>query len=185
MQNLINELLTTVLLGFSIYNSVVYLCRIRLTASNKFFSTHLTKIISIFTIAASLGFILYLFVYTMQPMLQAAERLRLSNRVFGPYWHWFWLNAISFSLPLLLLFKRVSKSNKARFLIALPIFYFMVQDNLTILLTSIHRDYLPTTGGSSIIIVMGWMIETLLELTAFYMLVLFVSRFTRLKINDD
>ncbi|WAC39987.1 hypothetical protein [Pedobacter sp. SL55] len=76
------------------------------------------------------------------------EKFSLINRMFGPYWFLFFLQPITYLIiTQLLRFKKVKNSKIARLLLV-P-FFILTYEILTILTTSIHRDYLPSSWGIS------------------------------------
>jgi Ni/Fe-hydrogenase subunit HybB-like protein len=70
------------------------------------------------------------------------------NRLFGPYAHWYWLllfcNIIA---PQLLWFSRVRRNVLALFVMALVVNVGMWLERFIIVVTSLHRDYLPSSWG--------------------------------------
>lgn len=72
------------------------------------------------------------------------DQTQMINRMFGKYWFGFWLQPILwFTLTQLLRFKKVKKNAILRVIIS---FLLIVSiERFIILLTTFHRDYLPST----------------------------------------
>lgn len=68
----------------------------------------------------------------------------LSERAFGKYWFGYWMHLVTFfGLPQLLWIPKIRLSKIIRIIIALWIFVVMHIEIFIILITSLHRDYLP------------------------------------------
>lgn len=76
----------------------------------------------------------------------AAEQYAFMNRMFGPYWWAYWsmmtCNVIS---PQLFWFKKIRTSIVATFLLSLVVNIGMWFERFVIIVTSLHRDYLPSS----------------------------------------
>jgi molybdopterin-containing oxidoreductase family membrane subunit len=76
----------------------------------------------------------------------AAEQYAFMNRMFGPYWWAYWsmmtCNVIS---PQLFWFKKIRTSIAATFLLSLVVNIGMWFERFVIIVTSLHRDYLPSS----------------------------------------
>jgi Ni/Fe-hydrogenase subunit HybB-like protein len=76
----------------------------------------------------------------------AAEQYAFVNRMFGPYWWAYWsmmtCNVIS---PQLFWFKKIRTSIVATFLLSLVVNIGMWFERFVIIVTSLHRDYLPSS----------------------------------------
>jgi Ni/Fe-hydrogenase subunit HybB-like protein len=76
------------------------------------------------------------------------ERFMYWNRVTGPYWPAYWaLIATNIVTPQLLWLKRVRRNVPLLFLIALVINTGMWLERFVIVVTSLHRDFLPSSWG--------------------------------------
>ena len=76
------------------------------------------------------------------------ERFMYWNRMTGPYWPAFWaLIATNIAIPQLLWLKRVRRNTLALFLLALVINTGMWLERFVIVVTSLHRDFLPSSWG--------------------------------------
>ncbi|MEX0884473.1 MAG: NrfD/PsrC family molybdoenzyme membrane anchor subunit, partial [Cyclobacteriaceae bacterium] len=76
----------------------------------------------------------------------AAEQYAFVNRMFGPYWWAYWTmmtcNVIS---PQLFWFKKIRTSIAATFILSLVVNIGMWFERFVIIVTSLHRDYLPSS----------------------------------------
>ena len=76
------------------------------------------------------------------------ERFNYWNRMTGPYWPAFWaLIATNIVIPQLLWLKRVRRNVPLLFLLALVINTGMWLERFVIVVTSLHRDFLPSSWG--------------------------------------
>jgi molybdopterin-containing oxidoreductase family membrane subunit len=76
------------------------------------------------------------------------ERFMYANRVTGPYGPAFWaLIATNIAIPQLLWLKRVRRNVVGLFLVALVINTGMWLERFVIVVTSLHRDFLPSSWG--------------------------------------
>jgi molybdopterin-containing oxidoreductase family membrane subunit len=70
------------------------------------------------------------------------------NRMRGPYWPMYWTLILgNVVIPQLLWMKRIRRSTLALFLIALVVNVGMWVERYVIIITSLHRDYLPSSWG--------------------------------------
>ncbi|HYM25010.1 MAG TPA: NrfD/PsrC family molybdoenzyme membrane anchor subunit [Vicinamibacterales bacterium] len=70
------------------------------------------------------------------------------NRMTGPYMNWYWsLIACNVVLPQLLWFRKVRRTPAALWVIALVINTGMWLERFVIVITSLHRDFLPSAWG--------------------------------------
>jgi Ni/Fe-hydrogenase subunit HybB-like protein len=76
------------------------------------------------------------------------ERFMYWNRVTGPYWPAFWaLIATNIATPQLLWLKRVRRNVPLLFAISIVINIGMWLERFVIVVTSLHRDFLPSSWG--------------------------------------
>jgi Ni/Fe-hydrogenase subunit HybB-like protein len=76
------------------------------------------------------------------------ERFMIWNRMTGPYWWSYWgLILTNVLIPQLLWFHRVRRSVVALFLLAIVINVGMWLERFVIIVTSLHRDFLPSSWG--------------------------------------
>jgi molybdopterin-containing oxidoreductase family membrane subunit len=70
------------------------------------------------------------------------------NRMTGPYMNWYWsLIACNVVLPQALWFRKVRRTPAALFVIALVVNVGMWLERFVIVVTSLHRDFLPSAWG--------------------------------------
>jgi Ni/Fe-hydrogenase subunit HybB-like protein len=76
------------------------------------------------------------------------ERFVFLNRAFGPYWWAYWtMVSCNVLIPQLFWFKRVRTSIPAMFVISILINVGMWFERFVIIVTSLHRDFLPGSWG--------------------------------------
>lgn len=76
------------------------------------------------------------------------ERYVTVNRAIGPYWPAYWLLILcNILLPQLLWFRRVRTSALALWLISIEVNVGMWVERYVIVVTSLHRDFLPSSWG--------------------------------------
>jgi molybdopterin-containing oxidoreductase family membrane subunit len=76
------------------------------------------------------------------------DRYMISNRFIGPYAMMYWgLLATNVLIPQLLWFERVRSSAAALFAIAMSVNVGMWLERYIIIVTSLHRDFLPSSWG--------------------------------------
>jgi hypothetical protein len=76
------------------------------------------------------------------------ERFMIYNRMTGPYAWWYWtLIAINIGLLQLLWFKRVRLNTKLLFVLALIFNLGMWLERFVIIVTSLNRDFVPSSWG--------------------------------------
>jgi molybdopterin-containing oxidoreductase family membrane subunit len=78
----------------------------------------------------------------------AYEWFMIRNRVFGPYGHYYWVLIFCNGFtPQLLWFKRVRRSILMVFIISIIVSIGMWLERFVIVVTSLHRDFLPSSWG--------------------------------------
>jgi len=76
------------------------------------------------------------------------EWFMTTNRMFGPYWPMYWTLIFgNVVIPQVIWMKRVRRSPLALFLVALIVNTGMWVERYVIIITSLHRDYLPSSWG--------------------------------------
>ncbi len=76
------------------------------------------------------------------------EQYMILNRLSGPYKHMYWaLLFCNVAVPQLLWFRKMRKSIPWLFLIAMSVNVGMWLERFVIIVTSLHRDYLPSSWG--------------------------------------
>jgi molybdopterin-containing oxidoreductase family membrane subunit len=86
------------------------------------------------------------------------ERYVTINRMFGPYAPWYWvLISCNCLVPLLLWFKRIRTNVGLLFVIALLVNVGMWAERFVIVVTSLHRDFMPSSWGMYYPTMWDWM----------------------------
>jgi molybdopterin-containing oxidoreductase family membrane subunit len=76
------------------------------------------------------------------------EQYMMTNRLFGPYWQAFWaLILFNVAIPQALWSQRVRKNAPLLFLISISVLLGMWLERFVIIITSLHRDFLPSSWG--------------------------------------
>jgi molybdopterin-containing oxidoreductase family membrane subunit len=76
------------------------------------------------------------------------EQFMILNRVQGPYrWHWLTLLLCNLAVPQLIWFKSVRNSAVVLWVIAMFVNVGMWLERFIIIVTSLHRDFLPSSWG--------------------------------------
>jgi molybdopterin-containing oxidoreductase family membrane subunit len=76
------------------------------------------------------------------------EKFMIFNRMLGPYWPAYWtLIFCNIVVPQFLWIKRVRQSNVALFFVSLVVLIGMWLERFVIVITSLHRDFLPSFWG--------------------------------------
>ena len=76
------------------------------------------------------------------------EQYAFLNRAFGPYWWSYWIMiSCNVLIPQLFWFKSVRRSIKAMFVISILVNVGMWFERYVIIITSLHRDFLPANWG--------------------------------------
>ena len=74
------------------------------------------------------------------------EESMMLNRMFGPYGGWYWtLLACNVAIPQLLWFRKVRQNAPVLFVVALVVNVGMWLERFIIVVTSLHRDFLPSS----------------------------------------
>jgi Ni/Fe-hydrogenase subunit HybB-like protein len=78
----------------------------------------------------------------------AFERFTFINRAFGPYWWAYWIMvSCNVGIPQLFWFKRFRRSIPLMFVVTLFVNIGMYFERFVIIVTSLHRDFLPSSWG--------------------------------------
>lgn len=127
-----------------IFGAAVYL--ILTVASNKLRSTlgeHIDKATEIVIIGSGGCLVLLLFVQTM---MNSEDEFSMINRMFGPYWFWYWAYPFAYLVgSQLFWFASFKSSTVFRFIIGLVFLIMAFYPDSIILITSFHRDFLPSS----------------------------------------
>jgi Ni/Fe-hydrogenase subunit HybB-like protein len=136
--------------GFAMVSTLMILCRQVYGLKDIMTMKHLELMNKIMLVTGSLvGY-----AYTMEAFIawysgNEYERYCFINRMFGPYWWAYWTmiscNVIS---PQFFWFKRFRTSIPWMFALSITINIGMWFERFVIIVTSLHRDYLPSSWGS-------------------------------------
>jgi Ni/Fe-hydrogenase subunit HybB-like protein len=78
----------------------------------------------------------------------AFERFTFINRAFGPYWWAYWIMvSCNVGIPQLFWFKKFRRSIPLMFVVTLFVNIGMYFERFVIIVTSLHRDFLPSSWG--------------------------------------
>jgi hypothetical protein len=76
------------------------------------------------------------------------EQFMMNNRMTGPYWPFYWsLIFCNIVAPQILWFKKIRTNVPVLFVMALVVNVGMWLERFIIVVTSLHRDFLPTSWG--------------------------------------
>jgi molybdopterin-containing oxidoreductase family membrane subunit len=106
------------------------------------------------------------------------EGFMILNRMFGPYWYMYWtLIFCNILTPQWLWIKRVRTSTLGLFMVAMVVNVGMWLERFVIVVTSLHRDFLPSSWGMYYGTVWDWMtfVGTLgMFITLFFLFIRFL-----------
>jgi molybdopterin-containing oxidoreductase family membrane subunit len=76
------------------------------------------------------------------------DQYMMANRLAGPYWPAYWtLLSCNIFIPQVLWLRRVRRNMAALFIVSLVVNVGMWLERYVIVVTSLHRDYLPSSWG--------------------------------------
>ncbi|HSQ61287.1 MAG TPA: NrfD/PsrC family molybdoenzyme membrane anchor subunit [Acidobacteriota bacterium] len=85
------------------------------------------------------------------------ERFTFLNRAGGPYWWAYWIMVTcNVAVPQLFWFKRFRRSIPVMFVVSLLVNVGMWFERFTIIITSLHRDFLPSAWGYYRLTIFDW-----------------------------
>jgi Ni/Fe-hydrogenase subunit HybB-like protein len=85
------------------------------------------------------------------------ERFMIWNRMTGPYWQYYWILILcNIVTPQFLWIKKIRHSTIALFIISLVVGVGMWLERFVIVVTSLHRDFLPSSWGMYTPTVWDW-----------------------------
>ena len=103
------------------------------------------------------------------------EKFTFINRAFGPYWWAYWIMvSCNVFIPQLFWIKKFRRSIPLMFVVSLYVNIGMYFERFVIIVTSLHRDFLPSSWGTYIPTVVEWGIFTGLMGIFFVFYLLFV-----------
>ncbi|RDV38839.1 hydrogenase [Bradymonadaceae bacterium TMQ3] len=105
-----------------------------------------------------------------------AERFHFANRMFGPYaWSAFIMYGCNMVLPQLLWFKKLRRSIPVLFILSLFVNLGMWFERFVIVVTALHRDFVPSSWGMYNFKAMDWLL-TIGSFGMFFTLFLLFAR---------
>jgi molybdopterin-containing oxidoreductase family membrane subunit len=150
-----------ILFGFGVYSIIFLIVRPMLSDSKKAIldkfdnsACLVAAIVGAFYLAGGLTSLII--EYTT--VKKQVEGFTMKDRLFGQYWIWYWIQPTFYLFCQLLWFKKIRKMKFVRFIVALLLITSI--ESLVIYLTSIHRDYLPSSWSTPISArIMDWLIS--------------------------
>lgn len=176
-------LLKSILFGFGVYSIFILLIKPLFSDATKIkiekFDNSACSIIPVIGLIYLLNWLGTLF-FQYNNLEDSAEIYQLKSRLFGTYWFGYWLQPSLFLSSQLLWFKKLRKIIVIRFLIALTLTFSIER---IIYLTSLHRDFMPSTWSVSLL---SKIIEWIWSIGIFtFVTIIFDLIKTRLKIKND
>ena len=91
----------------------------------------------------------------------AFEKFTFINRAFGPYWWAYWIMVTcNVMIPQLFWVKKFRRSIPLMFVVSLYVNIGMYFERFVIIVTSLHRDFLPSSWGTYVPTSVEWGIFT-------------------------
>lgn len=177
---LLNLLIDAMLVGFGVY-SLIYLLLPKKRRTSTLLQIDQTACL-VFAIGGLIGILLWF--YSLQTVIvdEDGEVLfQLTNRMFGPYWFAYWAMMLSYlGITQLYWFKKLRTIKWLRVITIMLMLFSM--ERLTILITSFHRDFLPSSHGYELLLdaVLYSLIKWLHDLAVFGIVVMAVFGIKRL-----
>lgn len=141
----------TILFGFGIYSILFLIGRPLLSESKKSFFDKIdnsacivSAIIGVLYLVGMLSNTLFEYLSIEDPV----ERYLMNDRLLGKYWIGYWIQPSLFLFSQLLWFRKIRKIKFIRFIIAILMITSI--ESIVVYLTSLHRDYLPSSWSMSI-----------------------------------
>jgi hypothetical protein len=139
-------LLKSILFGFGVYSIIILLIKPIFSDATKIkiekFDNSACSIIPVMGLIYLLNWLVTLF-FRYNNLEDSVEIYQLKSRLFGTYWLGYWLQPSLFLSSQLLWFKKLRKIKLIRIIIALTLIVSV--ESIFVYLTSLHRDYLPST----------------------------------------
>lgn len=150
-----------ILFGFGVYSILFLIGRPMLSESKKPIMDKFDN--SACLVAAFVGAIYLIggltsLIIEYATLKMQVEGFTMKDRLFGKYWIWYWIQPTFYLFSQLLWFKKIRKIKFVRFIVALLLITSI--ESLIIYLTSLHRDYLPSSWSMPISArIMDWLIS--------------------------
>jgi molybdopterin-containing oxidoreductase family membrane subunit len=107
------------------------------------------------------------------------EHYAIVTRLTGPYWFGYWIYPVSFGLfPQLLWMKKIRKIKAMRMVTAFLFLFALYVEKIIILITSLHRDYVPSgwTMLPDYFVIYDWFVSLII-----FLVTLTIVHFIKLK----
>ena len=133
--------------GFAMVNTLMILAREAFKLKHYITLDHLEKMNKIImTTGLLVGYAYATEFFIAWYSGSAFERFAFINRAFGPYWWAYWtMVSCNVFIPQLFWFRRFRRSIPVMFVVALYVNIGMYFERYVIIVTSLHRDFLPTS----------------------------------------
>jgi hypothetical protein len=150
---MINLTVQSIFLGFSLYTLLKVLITNSIDKENLLFNDHVDDS-AVFVVRYSGIVFLFVLIFTITGSVinskSEMDYYSVINRMFGPYWFGFWIYPLAYSFLTQLLWINRFKTNSAfRCIIAFVILIAVSTERIVIILTSLYRDYLPSSWAYS------------------------------------
>lgn len=148
---MIETILKSLFVGFGIYTLILLLFKQILSKPTKIeiekFDNSACTIIPVIGLIYLINWVGTLFLQYSN-IEDPTEVYQMKNRLFGSYWFGYWLAQSLFLSSQLLWFKKLRKITWIRILIALT--FIVSIESILVHLTSLHREYLPSSWSMSL-----------------------------------
>lgn len=145
MTQFLNEVFQIVFVGFSVFILVTSFLRFKNENRNAWLASWTdlaTKVIRI----AAIGFLVAWLVDLYGSYQSEGDWYSIKSRMTGPYWFGYWIYPFCNGIfPQVFWIKKLEKRRVVRVLAALLILLTFHIEKIIIMITSLHRDYLPSS----------------------------------------
>ena len=159
-----NELILSLLIGFGVFVFSTSFIHFK-NEKGKEWISNLTDSASIITSLAAIGYLLIWLTDLYTSFKSEEEYSSLLTRLTGPYWFGYWIYPICNGLfPQLLWLKKIRKVKAMRIVTAFLLLFALYIEKLVIFITSLHRDYVPSswTMLPGYFIIYDWFVNLLI-----------------------
>ncbi len=159
MSYLIYSFIDALIFGFAIYAILTSL----FTGLKKRFNSEMDRAATYIIISSGLLFFVFWLIGIITP--KDDDSYSLLNRMFGPYWFWYWFYIISMVLFTQLYWnKRLQNSHLFKIGTGIIFLIVLSYEKVVILITSFHRDFLPSSWslaqpGMGLEMLYGWVAD--------------------------
>lgn len=137
------EFIQSLLAGFGIF----ILATSFIHSKNEKSNTLIMNLTDSATLIVRFGSIGYLLIWLTDLYIrfENEDYYSLQTRLFGAYWFGYWIYPICYGLiPQLFWIKKIRKTKTVRICVALAILFALFLARLIIMITALHRDYVPS-----------------------------------------